>query len=230
MLVCVLFFSLVACSQDNAPAQATSTPRPSRAISTPTQLPSSPAPAPGTVLYTANWSRGLSNWHASSGWSVVQGQLQVNSVPETTITIPYMPTTSNYAIEVSVQLIKVLKKADNQFFIVDQPNSNGDGFDAGFQSLYQPTELPAPDFYTGFIQVIAKNLNASDGVQQIDYVPGYRMRTYGVEVSGNQVALFVDGTKVSTSTSLESAFSNGPIVLDSLGLLLRISSLRIIAL
>jgi hypothetical protein len=229
ILACIMLLSLAGCSQSNAPVQAALTPRPTPTVSTPTQPASSPTPAPGTVLYTANWSHGLGNWHASPAWSIVQGQLQVNSISETTITVPYTPTTPNYAIEVRVQLIQVLKKADNQFFVVDQPNSQSDGFDAGFLSLYQPSNLPAPNFYAGFIQVIAKNLNANAGIQQIDYVPGYRMHTYRVEVSGDQATLSVDGSIVSRSTSLENTFSTGPIVLDSSGLLLRIGGLRIIA-
>ncbi len=156
--------------------------------------------------------------------------MQVNSIPEATITVPYMPAISNYAIEVHVQVVKVLKQADNHFSLVEPQNAQSDGFDAGFQSLYsyQPAEQPGPGFYTGFIQVIAKNLNVNAGIQQIDYVPTKRMRTYRVEVSGNQVSLFVDGSRVSGSTSLDSAFSNGPIQLESSGLLLRIGGLRIL--
>jgi hypothetical protein len=229
MLACVLFFSLVACSQGSAPAQATATPQTSHTVSTPTPPASSPTPAPGTVLYTANWSHGLGNWHGSPGWSIVQGQLQVNSVPETTITIPYIPNTQNYAIEVNVQLIKVLKPADNQFYVAAQKNAHGDGFDAGFSSLYQPAERPSPDFYTGFIHAVAQNMGIA-GYYEIDYAPGYRMRTYRVEVNGDQVAIFVDGARSAQSYSLENAFSNGPIVLDSSGLLLRIAGLRVIAL
>ncbi len=228
LLTCFILVSLVGCSQNASPPSATATPR-----SSPTGgAPVSPTPsyAPGTVLYTADWSHGLGGWHAPQGWSIVQGQLQVNSLPDTTLTVPYMPTTSNYAIEVDVQVVKVLKQSDNKFHVVVPSTSGGDGFDAGFQSLHQPVYRPTPDFYTGFAQTIAKNLDVNAGIQEIDFVPGKRMRTYRIEVSGNQVTLFVDGAEVSTSTSLKSAFSSGPIQLESSGLMLRIGGLRIIAL
>jgi hypothetical protein len=231
ILTCFILVSLVGCSQNASPthtAPGTATPR-----SSPTGgVPVSPTPsyAPGTVLYKADWSHGLGGWHASQGWSIVQGQLQVNSLPDTTLTVPYMPATSNYAVEVDVQVVKVLKQSDNEFLVVVPSSSHGDGFKGGFESLYQPVYRPSPDFYTGFAQAIANNLNVNAGIQQIDFVPGKRMRTYRIEVSGNQVTLFVDGAEDSTTTSLESAFSNGPIQLQSGGLMLSIGGLRIIAL
>lgn len=232
LLMASLICSLMGCAQNTAPARATPTTRPSLTPSPPVQHTASPTVVAGTVLYTADWSHGLANWHGSQGWSIVQGQLQVNSLAETTLTIPYKPTVPNYAIEIRAQVLQVLKPIANGFTLIVNPTPQGDGFEAGFTTLnhYQPAEQPDPNFYTGYIQIIPDNLSEGLQIFQLDYVPGTIWHTYGIEVQGNEADLSLDGHKTIRSTSSENAFSNGPFVLDSQGLLLRVSSIRFTAL
>ena len=65
----------------------------------------------------------------------------------------------------------------------------------------------------------------------IDYEPGFQWHTYRVEVQGNDVRLLVDGVQIGHASSEQTdVLSNGPIGLSSQLLILRISSIRIMAL
>lgn len=225
-------FLLVACSSPSSSTSATPTLPASQPTNiVPTQA--TPTSPPVRVLYSADWSHGLASWHGASAWSIAQGQLQVNSISETTIAVPFQSSQANYAIELQVQLIRVLKNQGNQFFIEAQSQSQKDGYKAGFMSLASPpaSESPGANFYAGFAQVIVDHLGPDNqNIQEIDFVPSYRLRTYRIEVQDNEVSLFVDDTRISTSVTSEPAISNGPIVLDAQGLLLRIKSFRVMTL
>src|SRR6185437_4149117 len=69
-------------------------------------------PAPGTVLYKANWSTGMNGWSGPAQWSALNGMLvstgdNQNSldISDTTVLSPYQPTTSNYAVEVTARIV-----------------------------------------------------------------------------------------------------------------------------
>ena len=231
LLMISLTSSLAGCAQSTAPGQTTPTPHPSLTASPQVQQTASPVGTARTVLFAADWSHGLEKWQPSQGWSVVGGQLQVNSVEETTLTVPYVPTVAAYTIEIQAQVIQVLKPKANEFTISVPKTSETDGFTAGFTTLnhYQPAEQPDPNFYTGYIQIIPDHLPAGLQILQRDYVPNTIWHTYGVTVQGNEADLSLDGHVTIRSMSSEVAFSRGPLVLKSEGLLLRISSLRITA-
>jgi hypothetical protein len=231
LLVGCAIFLLAACSSQTSSTSSTPTVQPTHII--PTQTQPTPTSPPVQMLYQADWSHGLAGWRGASGWSITQGQLQVNSPSETSITVPYRSAPSNYAIELQVQLIRVLKNQANQFFVEARAQPNEDGYQAGFMTLTAPpaTENPGGNFYAGFAQVIVNHLGPNNqNIQEIDFVPSYRLRTYRIEVQGNQVSLFVDSVLISTSTTSEPAISKGPLVLDAQGLLLRIKSFRIMTL
>jgi hypothetical protein len=67
--------------------------------------------------------------------------------------------------------------------------------------------------------------------QPIDYEPGYGWHTFRVEVQDNGVRLLDDGTQIAQANSnATDTLSNGPLSLDSSLVVLRVSSLRILAL
>lgn len=226
-----IVFALAACSQPStSPASATSTPGASN-TATPTTQPSATTLPSGTLLYQANWSRRLADWQHGEGWSIAQGQLQVNNPAHTSITLPYTPVVPDYAIELHVLMVKVLQIPENWFYMMVDKTATKDGFQAGYGALTAPQATrPDPNYYAGFAQASADQLDVNAGFTEIDYVPGLKWRMYRVEVQGNQVTLFIDGRQVSRSTSLKDAFANGPLRLDCRGLQLSISSLRITAL
>ena len=216
LLSSCLLLPLTSCTSSSTPPQTHQT-----ALPTTKPLPS------GMVLYQANWSKGLDNWKGDRGWTTVNGQLQSNSVANISIVAPYEPPVANYAIETRVRIVRILKNVANAFTIYASDQPGKDGFQGSVNTLaYREPSLPP----LGFAQVAPDQLNGSAGFQEIDFVPGNNWHTYRIEVQGNEVSLLIDGTRVSTSSSLEQAISNGPIGLTSLGFELKISSFRIVTL
>jgi len=224
-LVAYLIFALAACSAGASPTQPKAV-RP-RASVTASEQPTPTALPKGTILYQANWSHGLAGWRGTAGWKAVGGQLLANSLSDSSITAPYMPVVPNYAIETRIQIARVLKNVANSFNIFASKAPGKDGYEAGVLALaLREPDLPPP----GFAQAAPDELNISAGFLQIDYVPGSKWHTYRVEVQGSSIAFYIDGTQVSTTTSLKPALSNGPLGLTSMGLELRVSSFSITAL
>src|SRR5207248_1610375 len=104
--------------------------------------------------------------------------------------IPYQPTTSDYAVEYSVQIVSVPK--DGGYFQLAADRVPGkDGYQAYVNQLLIPGHYsfavhPA-------ISVIIEPINAMDAMQQVkDYEPGSQLHTYRVEVRGATVQFYVD--------------------------------------
>lgn len=224
--VCVIL-SLIACSSDTSPTQ-TLVHQSQGSVTAPVQVsPTVPAVPAGTVLYRADWSHGLDGWQGPGAWTVVGGQLETNSLTNTSIVVPYRPVVANYAIETRVQFARVLVNIHNGFIIYADDQPGKDGYEAQmYQFALREPSLPPP----GYADIATDKLDMSAGFQQIDFVPATNWHTYRIEVQGNQATLFVDGTWVSRSTSTLNALSNGPLGLQSMGFALRVSSFTITAL
>jgi hypothetical protein len=214
---------LSACSSNASPTSSQKPPTPTAAPVSPT----STAPRSGTLLYQANWKHGLAGWHASAGWKLVGSQLVIETPASASIIAPYRPTVTNYAIEVTVQIMRMLKPTKNGFTLFASSAPGKAGYSGGVVALTpREPQLPPP----GYAQITTDKLDASAGFQEIDFVPGTSWHTYRIEVQGNEALLFVDGTRVSHATSQEQALSTGPIGMNSTGLSLRVSSFRVTAL
>ena len=197
-LVGLLLFSLGACSAGTSPTnvgpQATA-PATQLPVTTPTLLPA------GIVLYQADWSHGLSGWPETQGWKVVQGLLESDASSSSTFTIPYQPQGSNYAIEIRMEIVRLLSQIGASSFDIFAIKAPGR---AGYQ--------------------------AGNGLPNAFY-PRSGWQTYRVEVRGNEAIFLVDGTQISSATSQQtSTLSNGPLGLSSQMIVLRVSSVRILAL
>ncbi len=224
-LLCLPVCFLVACSSGTGPSSA-----PSSALVTPT-IAATPSPtvAPGTVLFQADWSRGLSGWSGTQGWTIVQGQLEVNSSDSATLAIPYKPLVSNYAIEVRLQVVRLLQNEGGDFLFAAAEQKGKDGYEAGVLDLKKPGPFGSHPQAQALI-------DPNDDMPQgcclpIDYEPGYDWHTYRLEVQDNQVRLLDDGTEIAQANSAATdTLSNGPLSLNSALVILRISSLRIVAL
>lgn len=225
----LLTCSLAACSTATAPTASSITPTKTTATASPQIQPTATGAPKGTVLYQANWAHGLDGWQASQGWRVVGGQLLVDSLAATSIIAPYRPPLANYAIEASIQVVRVLQASANSYNIFADNAAGRDGYEGGAIGLAPPPWGPA-GVYAGFAQAAPNHLDASQGFNEIDFVPGPNWRTYRIEVQGNQLSFFIDGDRVDITYSTEATLSNGPIGLQSRGLMLRVSSFRITAL
>ena len=221
--VCVVL-SLVACSSNASSTQAPVHQSPTSVTAT---IQASPAVPKGTVLYHADWSHGLDGWQGPKAWSVVGGQLETNSLTNTSIVAPYKPVVANYVIETRVQFARVLVNIHNGFTIYANDEPGKDGYEAQiYQLALREPSLPPP----GYIDIATDQLDMSAGFQQLDFVPASIWHVYRIEVQGDQATLFVDGTKLSRSISKLNALSNGPLGLQSMGFALRVSSFTITAL
>jgi hypothetical protein len=222
-----LCWCLFSCSSN--PSGQTQTARESATqVSTSTvQATPTRASAAGTMLYQANWSKGLDDWKGDRNWSVANGQLLVRTTGTTIIRVPYQPESPFYAIETRVRIVQVLKNVDNAFTIFADDSANADGYQGGINTLaVRQPDLPPP----GFAQIAPDHLDVSAGFQQIDYVPSTNWHVYRVEVRGNEVSLLIDGATVSSGTSKEKTLATTGLGLRCTGFALQISSYRITAL
>ncbi len=228
LLICFLLISLSACSTNSSPnnTQLQPTVSPIQHISpTPTKPPA------GIVLYQADWSHGLAGWQNAHGWQIERGQLETDTSGSATFTLPYIPTVANYALEIHIQIVRLLKE-NGGYFSLSAPQLPGkNGYDTGISGM-EGTQ-PRPNGAHPSAQVSLKPGDASiQGTgMPIDYEPRFVEHTYRVEVQDNQVSLFSDGVSlVSVSSGETDTLSNGPIMFKSDQLILRISGLRIVTL
>jgi len=228
VLLCMFCLVSAACASSSPSSQSpASTPRPTATTPvqpTPTSLP------PGTMLYQADWSQGLSQWQASGGWKVVQGQLEVAANNLSKIIIPYRPTVANYAIEVRLEVVSLIQGEGGYWTIFGQRQPGKDGFQAGALGLKGSEERMSGSH--GQAQVYFDPLSAMApgiGIPN-DYDPGFKWHTYRVEVYENSVRLRDNGVSLAYGSSVDADFiSNGPIGLECERLVLRIALIRVLA-
>lgn len=218
-----LIFPLVACSS-GADTTVAATPTPT-STSSPTAI---PLPT-GTLLYQANWSHGLADWHASPGAKIVGGSLQSDANADFSMTVPYRPTVPDYAVEFRLQIVSVLHDGGSFLLTADQAPGR-DGYSVGIISLLAPGphQFSVHPNVQAYIEPV--DPSGSDGFQAHDYEPGFQWRSYRIEIHGGRVDFFIDNSSsariVSGQTSM---LSNGPLRLHLQMAVLRVSDFRIIA-
>lgn len=188
--------------------------------------------APGTVLYQANWSQGLDGWKVGNGWSVIQGVLQGNCGDGgTSLTAPYMPEVTNYAVEARIQVVHLLHKNGGFYSIFANQVAGKDGYQGGVSDLKGPG--PRPNGSNAQLQIYIEPTShmARGSFQPSDNDPGTQWHTYRVDVQGSTATLEVNGQPVHSATSIQTdSLSNGPLGVSCGSAVLRISSFRILAL
>ncbi|MBX5455268.1 MAG: hypothetical protein IRZ31_00075 [Thermogemmatispora sp.] len=154
-------------------------------------------PAPGTILCQADAAQGWNGWSGSNDWKVLNGQLLNDGTNDDdslqpTIAAPCsLNGITNYAVEVTVQII-----ASN--------NTYNDGF--GITVRGDPTQNPwrgyiAAVTYTDFDTNPYKALFAADSLDggggqtlaKVPFNPGNHSHLYRVEVKANSLKLLIDG-------------------------------------
>lgn len=229
LLVGCLLFTLVACSGQTSRTSVPPTATVHTVVhSTPT---ATPLPA-GTVLYQAEWSHGLESWQGTHGWRVVQGQLETDTSNSTTLLIPYRPQVANYALEMRIQIVRLLQtKGGASFTIFASKASGKDGYKAGPANLLASVTQPFGSHPQVQVFIDPFSDTASSGGLPTAYYVDSQWHTYRVEVQGNAVRLLEDNTQVSYASSTHTnVLSNGPLGLSSELVVLRVSSIRITAL
>ncbi|MBA2286877.1 MAG: DUF1080 domain-containing protein [Ktedonobacteraceae bacterium] len=225
-----LILMLAGCVPDSPSGQ-------SNVVSPATLVPSaSPRPTAtaiprGTVLYQADWSHGLSGWQASGGWQVMHGQLEVNSPAMASIFVPYRLTVTSYALEMRIQVVRLLHENGGYFSIFAQKASGRDGYQAGVSDLKGTEPRPNGSHPQAQVFIDPSGSTIRGTGTPIDYEPGWQWHTYRVEVQDNQARLLVDDVQIGMASSDKTdVLSNGPLGLSTAQTVLRVSNLRIIAL
>lgn len=159
----------------------------------------------------------------------MQGTVQSDSQDNDVLTIPYTLSTSNYALEVSFQVISVPENG-GEFIIQALPTKSRDGYVASVLNLLSPA--PHSEFDHPQIQIYTVSLaNGSGSFHPAVYIPGTTPHTFRLAVQGPEVNLFADddsrGSAISDQTT---QLSGGPLQVIASGIVMRISSVRITAL
>ncbi len=178
----------------------------------PAQPAAMPAPAPGLILFAADWSGGMGGWPEAAGWSAVDGML-VNggSSSDTTIVAPYRPELSNYAVEAEIEVVSPFWQR-RAFALVAR-----DAYRGGLNWWsYMDTRHP----YVG---------TRSQTLAQTEFNPGGDWHKYRLEVDGGHVRLSIDGTVRAEATG-QSSLSPGGVGIWDGGVQIRVRSFRVIAL
>lgn len=184
----------------------------------PTPMPTATQPPkPGTVLYQADWSQGSAGWLGSRDWKTVNSMLvsdgsngypnefyfaiSAGAVPS--IWVPYLPKTSDYAVEVEMQALLM----DN------------DVIDTSFGIVVRQ----------GYVASVRRG---DIGVWDVDmrpFTPDTRWHTYRIEAKANTIRFLVDSAPIVDQTD-NRYLDPGRIGLWSFETQLNIRSLKIIAL
>jgi hypothetical protein len=222
-----LILLLTACTPRSLQTHSTVS---TKALSTPTPTATPPQPSVpnGTVLYQSDWSRGLAGWGGSPGWKIVGGMPQSDLSQNNALTLPYQLTIPNYAIEFRFQIVSVPQNGG--FFIVKANRTQDkDGYTAGILGLLSPA--PHSEFANPEILIYLDPMDSTTSTRPSDYEPRDLWHTFRVEVQGPEANFFADGFSKGRATSSQTNWlSNGPLQLICSEAIVRVSSVRLIAL
>jgi hypothetical protein len=161
---------------------------------------------------------------------VVQGQLESDSSGSATFTIPYHLIVSDYAIEIRLEIVRLLSQNGGSSFTIFATKSPGkDGYQAGVSNLLGsgPHPMAAHPQSQVFLDPYEDTAQGS-GLPNA-YYPRPGWHTYRVEVQGNEAILLVDGVQIGSASSQQTdVLSNGPLGVSSQMVVLRLSSVRIL--
>ncbi|MGH2485019.1 MAG: hypothetical protein ACRDHE_03305 [Ktedonobacterales bacterium] len=190
-----------------------------RAARTPTASPTATTPATPSatatpkLLYQADFSKGLSSWQATAGWSVQNGALQSDTGQDRAVTIPFQPATSSYAVEYTMRVVD--PKEGGACAVAAAPAPGKDGYQVqldGMLALGNSEFALHPQFGITIDPSGHQDLN---GAATVDFELGTHVTTYRVEVRGATARVLVNGRRISpTATSTKTAtLSSGPLTI-----------------
>lgn len=194
----------------------------------PTTPPGTPTPtSPPRVLYQADWSKGLAAWQATAGWTIQQDGLQSDTGENRTVTIPFEPTTSNYAVEYTMQVVDPLEGGDCA--VAAAPTSTSDGYQVrldGMLALGNSEFALHPQFGVTIDPTGHQDLNTA---ATVDFELGAHVTTYRIEVRGPLVVVLVNGRRLSppAQSTKTATLSTGPLTISCSRASARFSALTI---
>lgn len=208
--------------------------------STPTDTPVPQKPAPGSILYRANWSNDVGGWSADSNWSWLRGALVTNgqsygdSFTDGTAFPPYQPgmAIADYEIVARIQVISV-NLGNSGFGLIarltsDTSGSSANGYVAGLDKIDDQSPFAAlADIHSG-IPFADPCCVQSTFYAQTPFTPGTDWHTYVLKVQANHIAFYIDGALVGQATDNQ-FLSGGRVGLESHQCQITVSSFEVIA-
>jgi hypothetical protein len=220
-LLAPLCLLLVACARTS-----TSAPRP-----TPSPTPSPTATPAPQVRFSADWSKGLSGWQATPGWTVANGALESSEANGLALTIPYQPQPGAYTVEIDLQVLNVPRNGGG--YVLQVPAASPlDGYQAGVGGLLVSGPRPFgdhPEILT-LINPQDDQVSRPGNYGVADFEPGDNVRSYRIEVDTSIVSIYVDGRLYTSAESVKSSpLATGPLTLQVSGVQVRITAIEVIA-
>jgi hypothetical protein len=180
-------------------------------VTTPTSIPS------GTILYQADWSKGLNGWVGGGEWKVLNGVLindgtSNNNCGKPSIVPPFQPTVSNYAIEIKMQVIRRTGSGDSCFALNARSgynNGQASGY-IGNIGCCGDIEIYDASNYNQFIRT--------------NFDPSGNWHTYRFEVKGTNLNLLIDGVTVAAASDAKYLGITGQVGLSDETMYVNVSS------
>lgn len=157
-------------------------------------------PAPGTVLYRADWSHGMDGWVGSSGWRVVNGEMVNDGSDCCDVFAPdILGHVADYSVRARIQVNQ--GTSVNFFSLVARGKDIGNGllgydtggYDGGVDDLTSP----------GAGQVSGQAFISHTGETDLagaPFDPNLTFHDYRLDVRGNVITLFIDGQQIAQTS------------------------------
>ena len=171
-----------------------------------TPPPSTPAPAAAatsvpaavdgparivSVLHRSDWSSGLDGWSGSDGWTALRGELLCDGrsfdLTVGVVAPVEVDTNADFAVEAEIRLLRY-EITNGSFGVMARVQEDGTGYAAGHDAADE---------------VVVLRTEEGGGRPTLDrqpFDPGEGWHTYRLEVRGNELRAFVDGSVVLGST------------------------------
>jgi hypothetical protein len=201
-----------------APAQPTPAEQPESASPT-------PMPAPGTILYQANWSSDLSAWSAASqSWKSSAGMLLNDGTDRSQITAPYVVASPDYAVEAEIRAIK-WHVGNPTFFSITVRGDNSAGDSVGYyaSSVYYDGQ------HVSYARLSYPSPAVFPELKSVVFDPGESAHLYRVELRGNHLRYVIDGAEY-LSLDDNRYLRGGAVGLYSGGAQIEVRSFKVIVL
>jgi hypothetical protein len=137
------------------------------------------------VVFQADWSHSASAWKLPPHWSIRDGVLVTDGLTRENLPVPYTVMAKNYRILMTARVVDVTFKTTscNNYFGFLAQDSAGSRLFAAEAACFGP--LP----YHGQSQLLG-----ADGTDRVwELIVGSNVRTYRVDVYGNQAVYFPGG-------------------------------------
>jgi hypothetical protein len=186
------------------------------AAPTSTVVPSAtPVPKPGTVLYQADWSKGLNGWAGSADWKWVAGMLVDDGTGNGNIIVPpFQAAVPDYAVETQIQIVST-GCCGHSF----GPVLRGDG--KSNDTNYRGAMVDGGSS--------ARILRGGDTLASKDFSAGKNAHTYRIEAKGNTLKYSIDGAVVLEATD-NRFLTGGQVGIWVYGDQLNVRSFQVVAL